>query len=148
MKHGWSLEKEEWGEMLQLMSDTSWKKARLIPLETSDVPDCAGVYAICISLSECGVNELRSLKLCNPIYIGKAGTSLRNRFLAHCNTPSPSLSKAKECFNNLNFWYTILNVNDEDDIKRLEALMIKCFGPIVNQRQPQLRGIVGQPVVP
>jgi hypothetical protein len=123
-RNGWTLNKQQWDHLIQIVSGTEWRKSSLDSLYQDDIPTSAGVYAIC-----CGVSYLPSRpfgKLYNVIYIGKA-ESLRKRFLDHCMRPKIEIRQAKQCFREiLDYWFTSVT---PDRVDELESCLIDCLGP-------------------
>jgi hypothetical protein len=87
-------------------------------------------------------------KLYNIIYVGRAETAIRDRFIAHCSMPNPDLRLAKQSFSNrsLDFWYAECRVAD---VAGIEAALIKCLGPSANSisgTSAAIRVVVQNPV--
>ena len=130
MRHGWTLKKQEWDILPQIVDGTSWSKTRLAQLYRDHVPKCSGVYIICVKIPY--LNQSPFKLLYNVIYVGKADKgNLRDRFLYHCNNPKQELAMARECFgDNLEYWFTEVS---SDQAAELEARLIDCFGPPANR---------------
>ena len=132
MRHGWTLEKQEWDILPQVIDGTNWSKARLDQLYRDYVPKRPGVYAICVKIPHFNQGPFKWLY--NVIYVGKADKgNLHDRFLYHCNNPKQELVMARQCFgDNLEYWFTEVS---PAQVAELEARLIKCFGPPANLRE-------------
>ena len=97
MRHGWTLEKQEWDLLPQVIEGTRWSKAKLGQLYRDRVPKSPGVYVICVKIPHFDQRLFKSLY--NVIYVGKADRgTLYDRFLYHCNSPKQEIVMAKRCF--------------------------------------------------
>lgn len=136
MRHGWTLEKQNWNRLISIIRGTQWSKTQLDPLYRDSVPDSLGVYVICVTPRMSHNNHGLLNTLYNVIYVGKVDKgTLHRRFLQHCNQPKADIVKAKRCFGNkLEYWYTEVALEQIND---LEARLIDCFGPPANR----IRGI-------
>ena len=130
MRYGWTLQKEEWDLLPQVIEGTRWSKTKLGQLYRDRVPKRSGVYVICVKIPR--FNQRLFKTLYNVIYVGKADKgNLHDRFLYHCNNPKPELVMARQCFgNNLEYWFTEVS---PDQASELEARLIDCFGPPANR---------------
>ena len=97
MKHGWSIEEDDWKMLVQVIDLVHWKSVSLRDLDQESVPSKPGVYAISANLL--GINKGNLKEIRNIIYVGKATVSLRQRFLQHCSKPKKELAKAIACIN-------------------------------------------------
>ena len=142
MRHGWTLEKQEWDILPQIIEGTSWSKTRLAQLYRDQVPKSSGVYIICVKIPRFNQSPFKSLY--NVIYVGKADRgTLYDRFLYHCNNPKPELVLARQCFgDNLEYWFTEVSTNKASE---LEARLIDCFGPPANRIRGHIPARVGSP---
>ena len=77
MRHGWTLEKQEWDILPRVIEGTNWSKTRLAQLYRDHVPKRSGVYIICVKIPHFNQSPFKSLY--NVIYVGKAdrGTPIR-----------------------------------------------------------------------
>ena len=84
MDYGWSIKKEDWlklDEMLSMEENRRWHRVRLDPTDRDSVPQSPGVYMICAkSIDAC--SKLPPY-VYSPMYVGKAEVSLRKRFLRY-----------------------------------------------------------------
>ena len=143
MRHGWTLEKQNWDDLLEVISRTYWSNTKLDQSYQHNVPDSPGVYAICLKLRTMNFNQCPFKDLYEIIYIGKSDTSVRDRFLKHCRSPVRGVKKAKQCFGDrLEYWHTIVMPNQ---VSELEARLIECFGPPANRRQESIPARVKAP---
>ena len=127
MRHGWTLEKQEWDMLLPIVSQTRWSKTKFDSLYRDRVPESTGVYAICSSPLDFTQRLFKALY--NIIYVGKS-KSLRRRFIEHCNRPKLEIEMARHCFgDSLEYWFTEVSLEQIDE---LEARLIDCFGPPAN----------------
>lgn len=142
MPHGWTLQKQEWDLLPQVVDGTRWSKTRLTQLHRDYVPKQSGVYVICVKIPYFNQSLFKSLY--NIIYVGKADRgTLHDRFLYHCNNPKPELVMAKQCFgDNLEYWFTEVSPNK---VPELEARLIDCFGPPANRIRGHIPARVGNP---
>ena len=133
MRNGWTLEKQNWEDLLKVISDTHWSHTKLDTLYQNKVPERPGVYAICLKLKTMDFNQRPFRDLYEVIYVGRSETSVRSRFVKHSSSPVRGVRDAKECFgDNLEYWYTEVN---RDQVRELEARLIQCFGPPANLRE-------------
>ncbi len=136
MRYSWTLEKQNWDNLLELISGTCWLRTKLDILYQDDVPDGPGVYVICLKLRTMNFNQYPFKDLYEIIYVGRSEHSVRARFLRHCSSPKRGVKEAKECFSdNLEYWYTEINRNQ---VRELEAHLIGCFGPPANLKQESI----------
>ena len=131
MRYGWTLQKQQWDLLLQIVDGTHWSKTKLGKLYQDQVPRNSGVYIICVKVPDDFSQPLFKV-IYNVIYVGKASKgTLRDRFLYHCNNPKQEIAMAKQCFgDNLEYWFAEVN---PDRISELEARLIVCFGPPANR---------------
>lgn len=140
MRHGWTLEKQQWDRLLTVVSETSWSRTKLDRLYRDSIPEDSGVYAICGTVPD--VTQRLFKTLYNILYVGKS-KSLRRRFLEHCNNPQRGVTEVKQCLGeNLDYWFTEVN---PDQIDELEACLIDCFGPPANRIRGRIPARVGTP---
>ena len=140
MRHGWTLEKQEWDHLRKIVSATRWSKTHLDQLSRDSVPEKSGVYAICAKLTDFDQSLFKALY--EIVYVGKS-RSLRRRFLEHCRSPRRGIKEVTQCFgDNLEYWYTEVN---PDRIDELEARLIECFGPPANRISGTIPAKIGTP---
>ncbi len=133
MRYGWTFEKQDWDNLLEVVNGTYWSRTKLDSLYQNNVPEVPGVYVICFKLGALNFNQLPFRDLYSIIYVGRSEKSIRTRFLRHCNNPMRGVKEAKECFgDNLEYWYAEINL---DQVRELEARLIGCFGPPANLKQ-------------
>lgn len=133
MRKGWTLEKQNWEDLLKVISDTHWSRTKLNTLYQNKVPERPGVYAICLKLRTINFNQLPFKDLYEIIYVGISENSVRTRFLRHCRKPERGVKEAKECFgDSLEYWYTEVEV---EKVFEIESRLIDCFGPPANRRR-------------
>lgn len=149
MSYGWQCDSGLWAQVpADLRYSSDWRSVGFTENEALLVPDGkSGVYCVCTSpvgrrRQRESRNDLFSI-LFSPIYIGKTD-NLRRRFLEHCRKPSARLDEARRCFGGaMQFWF---HRRDPDRIGGDEAILIRCFGPPVNDRRESIIGVVGTPV--
>lgn len=148
MTYGWTLDKNLWKRLLDVVGKHAWRKVLFTRLEKDEVPECCGVYVFCTAPALTGDLDSKHLlrALFNAVYVGQT-TNLRQRFNEHWRKPMPPMSAVRACFSaTLEFWFTVLN--SEDDLWLVESTLIECLGPAANrQKGPVLKGkiTVGQP---
>lgn len=153
---GWSLNLKDWQRLEGLFREHNqwipWRKVTLSPHNSFMVPNTPGVYGICAAppvvsrpREPNGNRQTMFQELAVPLYIGMSETSLQRRFNDHCRRPSDDLRKAKRCYSQvkLAFWFAEL---DQEYIRLAEGLLIRCFGPPVNQVQGIIKGTIGTPI--
>lgn len=142
MRYGWTLKKQEWDLLPQVVKGTNWSKIKLGQLYRDRVPRRSGVYVICVKISH--FNQQLFQSLYNVIYVGKAAKgTLHDRFLFHCNSPKQEIVMARQCFgDNLEYWFTEVSPNQ---VAELEARLIDCFGPPANRIRGHIPARVGSP---
>ena len=148
MEKGWSINQAHWKALDQVIPRTkAWTSVLLSPFEDVMVPETPGVYAICVRPPIATVTNTKSLfgSLATPIYIGQSETNIKKRFISHCQSPAPTLKLAKNCYGKvqLMFWFIPMS---KEKVKTVEAWLIKCFGPPVNQVSGTIPGTLKQPV--
>lgn len=150
VNHGWQYDPGLWAQVRpELRNSTEWRAVGFVENEAVLVPDGrSGIYCVCTSpvgrrrQAESHRCDLFSL-LFTPIYIGKTD-NLRRRFLEHCKRPSARLYAARRCFGaSMQFWFHRVVAEQLGDD---EAILIRCFGPTVNDRPESITGVVGVPV--
>ena len=143
MRNGWTLEKQNWEDLLKVTSSTHWAHTKLDTLYQNSVPEAPGVYAICLKLKTMNFNQPPFKDLYEIIYVGRSMASVRSRFLKHCSSPQRGVRDAKECFgDNLEYWYTEVN---PAQVRELEARLIQCFGPPANLREESIHARTTEP---
>ena len=145
---GWSINRSDWESLEQaLPRSMAWGRVLLTRNDESVVPARPGVYAICAAPPGTMEHDVQSVfqNLAAPLYIGKAASSIRSRFNVHCDRPSPRLEVAKQCYASvlLHFWFVEM---PSEGVETAEALLIKCFGPPVNEKSGTIIGVVKSPV--
>lgn len=131
MQHGWTLEKQKWNHLLEIVSGTRWSKTWLDQLYRDNIPESPGVYAICAKFKTSDSSQSLFKALYEVIYVGKSAVSLHSRFLDHCRKPERGIEQAKECFgDSFEYWYTEVTPDQADE---LETHLIECFGPPANR---------------
>ena len=143
MRHGWALKKQNWDDLLKVISGTHWSNTKFDQRYQNNVPESSGVYAICLKLRTMNFNQPPFKDLYEIIYVGKSDASVRTRFLKHCRSPVRGVKEAKQCFgDNLEYWYTEVMPNQ---VRELEARLIECFGPPANRRQESIPARIKNP---
>ena len=61
MRHGWTLQKQEWDLLPQVIDGTRWSKTRLAQLYRDHVPKRSGVYVICVKIPHFNQSPFKSL---------------------------------------------------------------------------------------
>lgn len=142
MRYGWTLEKQQWDRLLQVVTETDWLKVpRLNQLYRDFVPETPGVYVICVKLPN--FNQCPFKSLYNVIYVGKSEEALLERFLFHCGQAERGVKAAKQCFgDSLEYWFTEVS---RDRVAELEKWLIDCFGPPANRKSGSIPGKIGNP---
>ena len=127
MRYGWSLDKEQWQTLINIVSGIEWCHVNLQSSYREEIPERPGVYAICAKVTlRNGVFG----KLYNVLYTGQEGVSLRRRFLEHCQRPKSELRMAQECYiMPFEYWYSVV---DPSKLDETEGALIDCFGPPAN----------------
>ena len=148
MEKGWSINQADWKDLEQVIpKNKAWSSVLLTSNEHVMVPETAGVYAICASPPVSTVTTTKSLfsSLASPIYVGRSETNIKNRFISHCQNPGSTLKLAKYCFGKvqLNFWFVPMS---KETVRTAETLLIRCFGPPVNQISGTITGTIKPPI--
>lgn len=131
MRHGWSLNRDRWLEVMDLMPQ-EWRKVPFREIHASMVPNGAGIYVVCAcGPSVAGVENKLFKTIYNALYVGKS-TDIRRRFLQHCRQPQAEVIKVRQCFPSAEFWFTGLPA---EEIAAAEDSLIDCLGPPANQRR-------------
>ncbi|MYD25130.1 MAG: hypothetical protein F4X08_04895 [Gemmatimonadetes bacterium] len=148
MEKGWSINQAHWNDLDKVIPKSeAWTSVLLTPIEDIMVPETAGVYAICVRPPITTLTDSTSFfsSLSTPIYIGQSGISIKKRFLQHCQSPAPTLKLAKYCYGKvqLMFWFVPLS---KEKVKTVETLLIRCFGPPVNQVSGTISGSIKNPI--
>ena len=137
---GWALNNEIWCSLYKELEkiNSKWLTIGLNEILVDNVPNKNGVYMISGQLPK-QLNGLEEFNFFTPLYVGQS-TQLKDRFLAHCRGKTGS-SKLSKCWNMLNLKYHFVVINENVDSRDLsiltndiEALLIKAFGPISNER--------------
>ena len=148
MDRGWSINPEDWVALEKALSWTeNWHSVLLTPNDRDMVPESPGVYAICApppnAIGEDSSTMFHSLA--SPLYVGRAESNIKSRFLAHCKSENRLMQMAKNCYHRvrLHFWFIELPVSA---VRDAEAQLINCFGPPVNRRAGTITGITKPPI--
>ena len=126
-KKGWAIEKEIWKKIPSQIKNNRWRHTKVTENSSTQIPDSPGIYMFCVT------QEYKSLRLQNPMYIGKA-KSLKKRFKSHIKK-NERIRQLKSCYRNkLDFCFLKLP-NDTSDLtlRLLEQNMIDCYGPQFNE---------------
>lgn len=127
MKYGWSLNREYWNLLRDMCDGFQWRRVRLEPQFTGNIPLKSGVYLICASTENMHLHgEVMNL-LYNAIYAGQS-KNLNDRFKRHVRGER-DIIQAKLVFRVLDFWYAEI---PRVDLDAVEDILIKSFGPIAN----------------
>lgn len=145
---GWSIDRDDWEALEQaLPGAVVWREVLLTRNDETGVPARPGVYAICAQPPNTTEPQVHAMfqRLMTPLYIGRSETSIKRRFIEHCSRPAARLERAKQCYADvaLHFWFVEMPANA---VKTAEALLIKCFGPPVNERAGTITGTLRPPV--
>jgi len=148
MRRGWSINPSDWSGLSHALTATpTWNSVLLTPNDRHMVPESPGIYAICAPppVARNSIDRTMFQSLATPIYIGRSESSIRDRFLEHCNTRDERMKRAKGCYSSvrLHFWFMEL---PEASVKEMERRFLDCFGPPVNQRRGTIAVRVGQPI--
>ncbi len=142
MDYGWSINLERWRAFGALAKDlpAEWRRVKLRPLDRDSVPQKSGIYVVCAKAAVSHLGHFDSLY--NALYVGQA-TSLRQRFMGHCQAPSERMKRAMLCFSaGLDFWFIEAEAQLLND---LERTLIACLGPPVNIQVGVIKGVVMPP---
>ena len=148
MRRGWSINPSDWSGLSKaLTASPTWNSVLLTPNDRHMVPESPGIYAICAHPPIVLKTTERTMfqSLATPIYVGRSESSIRDRFLDHCNTRDERMKLAKKCYSSvrLHFWFIQL---PQASVRNMEGRLIDCFGPSVNRRRGTIAGTVGQPI--
>ena len=147
MRKGWSIDPADWNGLNHAVSAAStWYSVLLTPTDQHMVPERPGIYAICVSPPVTpSTSDTMFHHLASPIYVGRSRSSIRARFISHCNTQDPVWLQAKRCYQNvpLSFWFMEL---PSARVRDLEAHLIDCFGPPINRRRETISATLAPPV--
>lgn len=130
LRYGWSIDATAWVNFQrQVTPDTidSWRGTPFTELGLSALPREPGVYMITARPAK--AYPLLPASICNVLYVGQA-SNLRARVPDHLSKPSESMRRARGCF--LHRLDCVFTTTREIDL--LEALLISCFGPPINQK--------------
>ncbi|TRZ65694.1 MAG: GIY-YIG nuclease family protein [Comamonadaceae bacterium] len=140
MRYGWSLEKEDWTILHQLLSDTKWTRVYLEREYKDSIPNKPGVYIICGKTEAIGFMGEAISKLNNAVYVGQS-INLKGRFQDHV-AGYGKVKKAKLTFRRLEYWWTEL---EKGDLSRIEQALVNALGPSANEVNV-IKAKVGEPV--
>ena len=135
IRYGWTLDQKDWNHLVHLCSErgitatTRWREVTLAPESRTSVAEKPGVYFIVAQASHQGdeLGFLRSI-MC-PIYIGKADSSLRDRFGVHLRGQTPLMRRAHATYSQLLFCSL-----ETSSPEQLEDALVRVFGPPVNMK--------------
>lgn len=148
MDRGWSIKPEDWKALEQILSVLQgWQQVLLTPNDQVVVPATPGVYAICAQPPNAVGSPTHSIfhHMATPLYIGRSESSIKSRFLVHCNSPDSRLRTAKRCYHQvpLQFWFVEMPVNA---VRNTEGWLIRCFGPPANKVAGTISATLKPPV--
>ena len=129
MKHGWTLNSDEWNTAFKLMSEQQWRHVNLRLHHSATIPSTSGIYAFCQKASLISGAPSNSFwsTMYTPMYIGRA-RNLQRRFQDHLSGRTDA-SRIISKFNNLEYWWTEIV---EAEFIQAESVMIRAFGPSAN----------------
>ena len=141
MHYGWQDNPAMWQSAAEAIRNLKWSHCPLLVGYRHSIPSASGIYVM--TLTAAHVLETAPIweHVQAPMYIGKSG-NLATRFTQHMS----GLTGTKEFIHNfprVTFWFTKVN---DPEMSRVEAELIKVFGPPVNRKQPTLRGRILDPV--
>ncbi len=140
MRHGWLLDRNAWHSARRTAKSQDWTKLPLNRTYSKHVPECPGVYMICVSGSPVE-EESPFSALYEVAYVGKA-TGLRKRFNDHVRGYG-DVVRVKEIFGRVDFWFTAAAV---DRISEIESRLIDLLGPVANRvNGSTISGTIGKP---
>jgi predicted GIY-YIG superfamily endonuclease len=132
LRYGWSLEEKDWSEIPGEIKNGDWKKIKYHPQNEQFIPQSSGLYII-----EGITNNTFPIQFSTPMYIGYT-LALRRRYIEHLSTKG---KKIMELNLNCTFNYIELESYLERDLKILETILIRVFGPVINERRPISKGV-------
>jgi hypothetical protein len=139
MRHGWSLNENDWNKLQSLPITGKWKRVPFNKNEAMRVAETSGVYMITARVpgsttwpSPTADNPIKSLLA--PVYIGMDRKSMRRRFMEHLTQPSVRMILLKHCYasSDMEYWYIGLTPGQTTEVERV---LIAAMGPSGNQRQ-------------
>ena len=135
MEKGWNREQQKWQQFLGEIRSLTWRMTPLSQNRNAIVPSNTGVYVMMVRISSiANLDEDKAPwnKIYGPLYIGKAG-NLRQRFTQHASGSQDNTRVLVKTFPNLDFWWVECGI---DEYEKVEAILIKLFGPSFNSIQP------------
>jgi hypothetical protein len=146
MRYGWNINSASWERAGKEIQKLEWKKAFLDQSQTFLIPEKSGVYLICGRPPvPAETDPKKPLAIFyNVLYAGQSG-SLRARFATHAKSTSLDLEIVKKTFQNLDYWYALV---ENIDLNRIEGILLDVLGPTANRVNAPLQGRLGKPEAP
>ena len=145
--YGWRLDRDAWECLQAVLAELNWFDLPFERLNAPSVPEQSGVYIIC------GRPPIIMGRLCevffSVIYVGKSETSIRSRFIVHCDNPDEGIKRAKRCYahsvTRLRYYYAVA---PQEKVAEVESRLIECFGLSANRQSGIILAKVRTPGMP
>jgi len=129
LRNGWSLDISDWRYLAEMLARKRWDKVPFDKSAQVQVPSLPGVYLIvaqspCLTIPPCN-------SFSTPLYAGKSGTSVKNRFTHHIKSPEVRVKLIHELMPSANIWF-YFTLTDKSKVSALESILIECYGPSAN----------------
>jgi len=133
MRYGWTLDRVAWKRLSGLVSELQWRNVPFERLHATAIPETPGVYLVCARTPIVASSPFADFF--NVFYAGVSTTSIRTRFIYHCDTPDDGIRNVKECFgfNSAHLTYYFAKA-DASLVHDIEERLIDCYGPPCNRQ--------------
>ena len=146
---GWSLSKDDWQRLAQLLDGVEWRTTKLDPLFQDDVPPTPGVYIFMTDSQRISCVYRLPEGISNVIYVGRS-TRLKNRFLQHASDApgNPRIQNSRRTFGDLLYAFACAPHKDRSAqkqwIREVESALINVLSPPANRNVPQASPLVAR----
>ena len=130
---GWATKRDAWEPAISQLGGELWRSTSLTDSSKERIPRKSGLYMIASKVPTFGLENLDQhwRDFYNVLYIGQASDLFR-RFKDHLKVKAVILNKT---YGETDFLYCTLEM-DKRGRERLEALLVRAFGPTMNQVIP------------
>jgi len=128
----WSFDKAQWDALASFDLEVQWKAVPLEEGRKKNVPRATGIYMLIAEPPKKAAAKLfENVTLRTVVYVGQG--FLQDRFAQHVKGERPGVIEAKQVFDRIRFYYTLV---PQDKLNELETLLYEALGPPSNKIRP------------